>query len=85
MDIEIAFEKAYERASKTEKELAVDIKLLIYAYYKQATSGSIHQFNFPNNEDIIRAFKFNAWQQISHLTKEEAKIKYINLINSIDL
>jgi len=85
MEIEKAFEQAYEKASKTEKELAVDIKLLIYAYYKQATAGSAHQFNYPNNEDIIRAFKFNAWQQISHLSKEEAKIKYIHLINSIDL
>lgn len=85
MDIEKAFEEAYEKASKTDKELAVDIKLLIYAYYKQATAGSVHQFNIPNNQDIVRAFKFNAWQQISHLSKVEAKIKYINLINSIDL
>lgn len=85
MNIEEAFIEAYEKASKTEKKLAVDIKLLIYAYYKQATSGSAHKFSAPNNEDIIRAFKLNAWQQISHLTKEEAKIKYINLINSIEL
>lgn len=85
MDIEKIFKEAYEKASNTEKELAPDIKLLIYAYYKQATAGSVHQFNFPNNEDLIRAFKFNAWQQISHLSKEEAKIEYINLINSIDL
>nr|WP_297309217.1 acyl-CoA-binding protein [uncultured Flavobacterium sp.] len=85
MDIEKAFEEAYEKASKTKKQLPVDIKLQIYAYYKQATAGAAHQFKEPNNEDIIKAFKLNAWQQISHLTKEEAKQKYISLINSIDL
>jgi len=85
MDIEKAFLEAYEKASKTEKTLAADTKLLIYAYYKQATSGSAHQFATPNNENLIRAFKFNAWQQISHLSKEQAKIEYINLINSIEL
>ena len=85
MDIEKAFIEAYEKASKTEKQLPVDIKLLIYAYYKQATSGEGHQFTQTNSEDIIKAFKQNAWQQISHLTKEEAKLKYIELINSINL
>lgn len=85
MNIEKAFLEAYEKASKTDKELAADTKLLIYAYYKQATSGSAHQFASTNNMDLIRAFKFNAWQQISHLTKEEAKEEYIKLINSIDL
>lgn len=85
MEIEKAFLEAYEKASKTDKQLAADIKLLIYAYYKQATAGSAHQFSSTNNDDIIRAFKFNAWQQISHLTKEEAKTAYIDLVNSIEL
>ena len=85
MDIEKAFLEAYEKASKTEKNLATDVKLKIYAFYKQATSGNAHQFASDVNDDIIRAFKFNAWKQISHLTKEEAKTEYIKLINSIDL
>jgi len=85
MDIERAFLEAYDKASKTDKQLAADIKLLIYAYYKQATLGGSHNFSETNSEDIIKAFKFNAWSQISHLSKEEAKIEYINLINSIDL
>lgn len=85
MNIDKAFAEAYEKASKTKKQLPVDIKLQIYAYYKQATAGNAHQFESPNNEDIIKAFKLNAWQQISHLTKEEAREKYIGLINSIDL
>jgi len=85
MDMDKAFLEAYEKASGTDKKLAVDIKLLIYAYYKQATSGNAHQFTTNNDIDLVKAFKFNAWQQISHLTKEEAKQEYINLINSIEL
>jgi acyl-CoA-binding protein len=62
--------------------LPQDIQLRLYAYYKQATHGTIdarHSSNF----DLRNAFKTNAWMQISHLTEEEAKEEYIKIINSI--
>lgn len=85
MNIDKAFNEAYEKASKTEKQIAIDIKLKLYALYKQATLENIHLFMPPNNQDIIKAFKINAWMQISHLSSEEAKLNYISLIKSIDL
>ncbi|MDN3709474.1 acyl-CoA-binding protein [Myroides ceti] len=56
----------------------------MYAYYKQATSDTL-QMHDNQQDDLVKAFKFNAWMQISHLTSEQAKIEYINLIKSLEL
>ncbi len=78
------FKEACERASATLVKLPPDIRLRLYAYYKQANLDYSH--NFVHNElDLIRGFKFNAWKQVSHLTQEEAKILYINLVKSLKL
>jgi hypothetical protein len=34
-------------------------------------------------EKKLNAFKTNAWMQISHLSEEEAKEKYIEMINEL--
>jgi len=62
--------------------LPPDVMLRIYAYYKQATHGTVG-FRPINNSDLRNAFKTNAWMQISHLTPEEAKERYIETINSL--
>ena len=82
-ELEIRFQEAVEIASKmTQSSLPQDVQLRLYAYYKQATFGTI-DFNSSNNFDLRNAFKTNAWMQISHLTIEEAKELYIEAINEI--
>ncbi len=83
-DLERLFQEAYQKASTTKTKLPPDEMLRIYAYYKQATSGYSHRFEF-HQSDLIRAFKFNAWKQVSHLSNNEAKKLYIELINSLNL
>lgn len=78
------FKEAFEKASATIIKLPPDIRLRLYAYYKQATLDYSHNFVY-NEVDLIRGFKFNAWQQVAHLTQEEAKILYIELVNSLKL
>ena len=79
-DLNTKFNEAYELASNTSEKLPQDIMLLFYAYYKQATKGN--NYKQPSgNEDLRNAFKLNAWFQLSHLTEDEAKIEYINLVN----
>lgn len=82
-DLDIRFEEAVEIASKmTQASLPQDVQLRLYAYYKQATSGTI-DYNQASNYDLRNAFKTNAWMQISHLSVDEAKELYIENINSI--
>jgi acyl-CoA-binding protein len=81
-DLNTRFDEAFEAASQFDKQLPPDVMLRIYAYYKQATHDP-SSFRHNNNNDLRNAFKMNAWMQISHLTIDEAKEKYIEIINSI--
>lgn len=82
-DIDIEFQEAVQIASTmTQASLPQDVQLRLYAFYKQATFGTLN-YNLSENFDLRNAFKTNAWIQISHLTVEEAKVHYIEIINSL--
>lgn len=78
-DLDKEFEKAFLKASASSMKLPPDIMLKLYAYYKQASSGSNYKSS-NSNINLINAFKLNAWLQISHLSEEEAKKGYIDLV-----
>ena len=81
-DLNIRFDEAVAIAAEmSQSSLPQDVQLRLYANYKQATFGTIKYQN--NNFDLRNAFKTNAWMQISHLTADEAKENYIEIINSI--
>ncbi|WP_281297182.1 acyl-CoA-binding protein [Flavobacterium limnophilum] len=82
-DLDTRFQEAVEIASQmTQASLPQDVQLRLYAFYKQATFGTLN-YNLSENFDLRNAFKTNAWIQISHLTIEEAKEQYIEIINSL--
>lgn len=73
------FLKAYEMASNTDLRFPPDIMLHFYAYYKRATHED--GFYIPGkDEDIRNGFKANALLQVQDLSKEEAKVKYIQMV-----
>ena len=57
-------------------------KLLLYAYYKQATIGNINieKPSFLNFKDTA---KWNAWNEQKNTTKNNAMLNYINLVNTL--
>lgn len=82
-DLDKKFREAVEIASNmTQASLPQDVQLRLYAFYKHATFDKT-KFNVMDNSDLRNAFKSNAWIQISHLTKDEAKQQYIDLIHSL--
>ena len=82
-DLDTRFQEAVEIASEmTQASLPQDVQLRLYAYYKQATFGTIN-YNQSSNDDLRNAFKTNAWLQISNLSVEEAKEMYIEAILSL--
>jgi acyl-CoA-binding protein len=82
-DLDKRFDEAVEAASKmTQASLPQDVQLRLYAFYKQATFGSA-QYSQSENFDLRNAFKTNAWMQISHISIDEAKEQYIEIINSL--
>jgi acyl-CoA-binding protein len=78
-DLDIRFHEAYEKASNLSHAIPQDVMLRIYAYYKQATIGNPRYQQIQPN-DLVYAFKLNAWTQVSHLTPDMAKEKYIELM-----
>lgn len=77
--IELEFQQAYEKASRTSQKFPQDIMLMFYAYYKQATETS--GIYTPSGElDVRSAFKLNALLQVKGLSVMEAKVKYIELV-----
>ncbi|MFC0777077.1 acyl-CoA-binding protein [Flavobacterium sp. HJSW_4] len=82
-DLDIRFTKAVEIAmTMTQASLPQDVQLRLYAFYKQATFGTA-VYNQTENFDLRDAFKTNAWMQISHISSDEAKENYIEIINSL--
>lgn len=79
-DIDIAFEKAYKKANTTSMRFPPDVMLQFYAYYKQATENS-GIYTPSGDMDVRNAFKLNALLQVKGLSRDEAKQKYIDLVN----
>ncbi|MCF4102436.1 acyl-CoA-binding protein [Gillisia sp. M10.2A] len=73
------FKKAYEMANTTTLKFPPDILLHFYAYYKRATEKN--GFYSPRDEEDVRSgFKANALLQVESISPEEAKIKYIEMV-----
>ena len=82
-DLDTKFLEAVEIASNmTQASLPQDVQLRLYAFYKQATYGTL-SYNHSESYDLRNAFKTNAWIQISHLSIDDAKEQYIEIINSL--
>ena len=80
-DLDTRFLEAVEIASEmTQASLPQDVQLRLYAFYKQATFGTL-DLKQTSSYHLRDAFKTNAWMQISHLTSEQAKEQYIEMIN----
>lgn len=82
-DLDTRFLEAVKTASKmTQASLPQDVQLRLYAFYKHATFGTLDLKQTPSYH-LRDAFKTNAWMQISHLTAEQAKEEYIEIIHSL--
>lgn len=79
-DLDKEFESAFIKASSSTIKLPPDVMLKLYAYYKQATSGSNYK-SARGEVELINAFKLNAWLQLTNLTEDEAKKGYIDIVN----
>eukprot|EP01027_Heterolobosea_sp_BB2_P001215 GEZU01001854.1.p2 GENE.GEZU01001854.1~~GEZU01001854.1.p2 ORF type:complete len:108 (-),score=46.50 GEZU01001854.1:126-449(-) len=63
-------------------ELSQDQKLAFYAYYKQATIGKCNTER-PGMFDFVGKAKWDAWNKLGDMSKEEAMQKYIDLLNDL--
>ena len=76
------FTIAFDIASAMTQKIPSDVMLKFYAYYKQATKGGDY-IQPTEGIPLKNAFKLNAWLQIKNLSTDEAKHKYIELVEEI--
>ena len=75
--------EAFAQAAAVSKQLPTrpdnETLLRIYSLYKQATEGD-NQAEAPNMFDFVAKAKYDAWQKLKGLDKEDAMQRYIDLI-----
>jgi diazepam-binding inhibitor (GABA receptor modulating acyl-CoA-binding protein) len=81
-NIEQLFEEALQKATEITYPLPDDIRLRLYAYYKQATKEPINTTSI-NEHELINAFKMNAWMQVQQMSLDDAKLEYVKLIDEL--
>lgn len=82
-ELDIRFLDAVAKAAKmTQASLPQDVQLRLYAFYKHATFGTL-DLKQTSSYHLRDAFKTNAWMQISHLTADQAKLEYIEIIETL--
>lgn len=56
-----------------------DLQLKFYAFYKQATQGSVAECKVPKPRfwDLVGNAKWDAWMKLGDMSKNEAMEKYV--------
>jgi len=81
-DLKKRFEAASQSVKKLKEDPGNDVKLQLYALYKQGTEGDV-QGKRPGFTDMIGRAKYDAWAKAKGLSADEAMKKYVDLVKSL--
>jgi acyl-CoA-binding protein len=81
-DLDQQFEAAAKAALKMKEDPGNEMKLRLYALYKQATEGDVNGPR-PGMFDFVGAAKYDAWAKLKGTGRDEAKKKYIELVKRL--
>ncbi len=82
MDLKSQFEEASVK-SKSLPEQSNENLLKLYSLFKQATEGDVNIEKPANMFDFRGIAKYNAWEALNGMTKEEAMQQYIDLVKEL--
>ncbi|XP_043833741.1 enoyl-CoA delta isomerase 2 [Dromiciops gliroides] len=81
-----ASQEDFERAKRQVKDLKEDpgneVKLKLYALFKQATEGSCTSPK-PGMLDFVNKAKWDAWHALGSLPKDTARQNYVDLVSNL--
>lgn len=80
--LESQFQEAKVKSTKLKDDPGNEVKLQLYALYKQATEG-VNTTKQPSSFDLVGKFKWNAWTQLGEMSKDDAMKKYIDKVNQL--
>ncbi|NWT25024.1 ECI2 isomerase, partial [Cardinalis cardinalis] len=76
------FQKAQEQLKLLKKDPGNEMKLKLYALFKQATEGPCNAPK-PGMLDFVKKAKWDAWNSLGNLSQDDARQKYAELVSSL--
>jgi acyl-CoA-binding protein len=77
-DIDAEFAAAQTAVKALSSDPGNDVKLQLYALYKQATSGDVSGKK-PGFADFVGKAKYEAWSKLKGTSQDDAKQQYIDV------
>ncbi|MDT8408091.1 MAG: acyl-CoA-binding protein [Wenzhouxiangellaceae bacterium] len=81
-DLEQEFEQASARVKQLGERPDNDTLLKLYALYKQGAEGDVSGER-PGFFDFVGVAKYEAWEKLAGTDPDEAKKRYIELVDSL--
>jgi acyl-CoA-binding protein len=81
-DLHRQFEQAAEDVQRLGTRPDNDTLLKLYALYKQASEGDLKRTQ-PGFFDFVGTAKHEAWTKLNGVTKEDAMLRYIALVQQL--
>jgi diazepam-binding inhibitor (GABA receptor modulating acyl-CoA-binding protein) len=81
-DLKKKFDAASAAVLKAKKDPGNDMKLRLYAHYKQATDGDVAG-DKPGFTDFVNRAKYEAWAKLKGTPKEKAMEAYVKLADRV--
>ncbi len=81
-DLKKQFDKAAKDVTKAKKDPGNDMKLRLYAHFKQASEGDVAG-DKPGFTDFVGRAKYDAWAKIKGMSNEDAMKAYVKLVNRV--
>uniref|UniRef100_A0AAR2L0C4 Enoyl-CoA delta isomerase 2 n=1 Tax=Pygocentrus nattereri TaxID=42514 RepID=A0AAR2L0C4_PYGNA len=76
------FNRAKDQLGTLKKDPGNEVKLKIYALFKQATQGPCNTSK-PGMLDFVNKAKWDAWKSLGSVSQDEARQQYVDLISSL--
>lgn len=81
-ELSASFEAAVKNSTTLSERPDNATLLRIYALYKQATEGD-NEARKPSFTDVVGRAKWDAWEKLKEMDGDEARRRYIELIESL--
>jgi len=81
-DLKKKFDAAAAAVLKAKKDPGNDLKLKLYANYKQATEGDV-KGDKPGFTDFVNRAKYEAWAKLKGTPADKAMEAYVKLVDRV--
>ena len=83
MSVDQQFLEAVKDSKNLGERPSNDTLLQLYSLYKQSTDGDVNVDPPGNPFDFVSRAKFEAWEKLKGMSKEDAQKEYVALVNKL--